>query len=113
MKWICCQLGAREHFAIPRAFFRTGLLEWLLTDTWIAPQSLLGKLCGHRSKLKQRFHNELRDARVKAFTSSLLMFETLARARGVSGWARIIARRSVVSAQGRFLSSLSTLNSQF
>jgi glycosyltransferase involved in cell wall biosynthesis len=114
VKWICCQLGAREHFAIPRALFRTGLLEWLLTDTWIAPQSLLGKLCGHRSKLKQRFHNELRDARVKAFTSSLLMFETLARARGVSGWARIIARdrwfqRKVVSS---LRSQLSTLNSK-
>jgi len=114
VKWICCQLGAREHFAIPRALFRTGLLEWLLTDMWIAPQSLLGKLCGHRSKLKQRFHNELRDARVKAFTSSLLMFETLACARGVSGWAKIIARdrwfqRKVVSS---LRSQLSTLNSQ-
>lgn len=114
MKWICCQLGAREHFAIPCALFRTGLLEWLLTDTWIAPESLLGKLCGHRSKLKQRFHDELRDARVRAFTSSLLMFETLARARGVRGWARIIARdrwfqRKVVSS---LRSQLSTLNSQ-
>ena len=24
MKWICCQLGAREHYAIPRALFRLG-----------------------------------------------------------------------------------------
>ena len=21
-KWLCCQLGAREHYAIPRALFR-------------------------------------------------------------------------------------------
>jgi glycosyltransferase involved in cell wall biosynthesis len=114
VKWICCQLGAREHFAIPRALFRTGLLEWLLTDAWIAPQSFVGKLCGPRSKLKQRFHNELRDAPVKAFTSSLAVYETLARARGVSGWTRIIARdrwfqRKVVSS---LRSQLSTLKSQ-
>ena len=24
MKWICCQLGAREHYAIPRALFLSG-----------------------------------------------------------------------------------------
>ena len=90
--WLCCQLGAREHYAIPRALFRTGMLECLLTDAWIAPGSLLGKLCGRRSKLKQRFHNELRDARVKGFTSSLLLFEGLARARGLGAWAKIIAR---------------------
>ena len=114
MKWICCQLGAREHFAIPRALFRKGLLECLLTDAWIAPQSLLGKLCGHRSKLKKRFHNELLGARLKTFTWSLVLFETLSRARGLGGWPRIIARdrwfqRKVIS----FLDShLSTLNSQ-
>src|SRR5215467_2326288 len=92
VKWICCQLGAREHFGIPRALFRKGLLECFLTDAWIAPQSLLGKLCGHRSKLKQRFHNELRGARLRTFTSSLVLFEILSRARGLGGWPRIIAR---------------------
>jgi glycosyltransferase involved in cell wall biosynthesis len=51
---------------------------------------------------------------VKAFNSSLIVFEMLARARGLNGWTRIIARnrwfqRKVVS----FLrSQLSTLNSQ-
>jgi glycosyltransferase involved in cell wall biosynthesis len=103
MKWICCQLGAREHYAIPRALFRIGMLECLVTDAWIAPGSLLGKLCSHGSKLKQRFHNELHDAQVKAFISSLVLFETLSRARGLRGWAKIVARdrwfqRKVVSA---------------
>jgi hypothetical protein len=32
MKWICCQLGAREHYGIPRALFGNGMLECLLTD---------------------------------------------------------------------------------
>src|SRR6266481_4995130 len=103
MKWICCQLGAREHYAIPRALLRMGMLESLITDVWIPPSSLLAKVCGRESKLRERFHNELRDAQVKAFNSSLIVFETLARARRLSGWPKIIARnrwfqRKVVNA---------------
>ena len=92
MKWLCCQLGAREHYAIPRALLRGDLLAYLLTDAWVPPSSLLGKICGRESNLAERFHGELRDARVKAFNSSLILFETLARARRLSGWAKIIAR---------------------
>ncbi len=114
MKWICCQLGARECYAIPRALSRVHMLGCLLTDAWVPPSSLLAKICGRRSKLKNRFHNELRDARVRAFNSSLILFEMLARAHGLNGWAKIIARNrwfqhKVVS----FISSQpSTLNSQ-
>ena len=102
MKWICCQLGAREHYAIPRALFRLGVLQDLVTDAWVPPSSLLGKICGRQSKLRDRFHNELHEGSVKAFNSSLIVFEMLARARGVSGWPKIIARngwfqRKVVS----------------
>jgi len=103
MKWICCQLGARERYAIPRALFRMDMLGCLLTDVWVLPCSFLAKACGRRSKLAERFHNQLRGARVKAFNSSLILFETLARARGLRGWPKIIARnrwfqRKVVSA---------------
>jgi glycosyltransferase involved in cell wall biosynthesis len=61
------------------------------------------KVCARRSKLRDRFHNELYDARVKAFTWSSILFETLARARGLSVWPSIIARnrwfqRKVVNA---------------
>src|SRR5438094_3963559 len=115
MKWLCCQLGAREHYAIPRALFRQDMLEYLLTDAWVPPSSLLAKVCGRGSKLRERFHNELRKARVRAFYSSLVLFETLARARGLSEWTMIVRRnrwfqRRVTS----FLSGsqLSTLNSQ-
>ena len=114
MKWLCCQLGAREHYAIPRALFRVGMLAYLLTDAWVPPWSLLAKICRPRSSLAERFHDQLRDARVKAFNSSLIVFEMLARTRRLGGWTKIIARnrwfqRNVVS----FLrSQLSTLNSQ-
>ena len=92
MKWLCCQLGAREHYAIPRALFRIGMFGCLVTDAWVSPSSLLAKCCGHSSKFRHRFHSELRDARVKAFNSSLVLFEMLARARNSTGWPKILAR---------------------
>ena len=33
--WICCQLGAREHYAVPRALHQQGMLAGLITD-WYA-----------------------------------------------------------------------------
>jgi glycosyltransferase involved in cell wall biosynthesis len=89
------------------------MLGCLVTDAWIAPSSLPAKLGGRR--LGDRFHNELRDARVAAFNSSLILFEMLSRMRGLQEWEAIIARnrwfqRKVVS----YLrcSQLATLNSQ-
>ena len=114
MKWLCCQLGAREHYAIPRALLRVDMLAYLLTDAWVPPSSLLAKICRRGSSLAERFHDTLPDARVKAFNSSLVAFEVLVRARHLRGWTRIIARnrwfqRKVVS----FLrSQLSTINYQ-
>src|SRR5262245_46505813 len=90
MKWICFQLGAREHYAIPRALYRLGTLDYLVTDAWVPPSSFLAKLSG--SGLADRFHNELRDAHVIAFNSSLIVFETLARARGLGMWPSVLAR---------------------
>jgi hypothetical protein len=92
MNWLCCQLGAREHYAVPRALLRQGMLAYLLTDAWVPPSSFLAKVCGRGSKLGERFHSQLRDARVKAFNASLILFETGVRARGLSGWAKIVAR---------------------
>ena len=114
MKWLCCQLGAREHYAIPRALLRVDLLAYLLTDAWVPPSSLLGKICGRESNLAERFHGELRDARVKAFNSSLIVFEMLARARRLRGWAKIIARNGWFQHKGvSFLrSQLSTIDYQ-
>jgi len=112
MKWICCQLGAREHYAIPRALSRAGMLECLVTDMWVQPSSLLAKICGGRSNLRDRFHDELRNAPVKGFNSSFVTFEVLTRLRGLSTWPQIIARnrwfqRKVIS----FLNSrFSTVN---
>ena len=112
MKWICCQLGAREHYAIPRALLSRGLLGCLLTDAWVPPSSVLAKISA--GSLADRFHNDLSDARVMAFNSSVILFEMLARARRLAEWETIIARnqwfqRKVV---GALNSQLSTLSSQ-
>ena len=102
IKWLCCQLGAREHYAIPRALFRNGMLGSLVTDAWVPPSSVLSKVYGRSSKFRHRFDSELRDARVKAFNSSLVLFEMLASARDSRGWPKVLARnrwfqRNVVS----------------
>src|SRR6266566_2274838 len=112
MKWICCQLGAREHYAIPRALFRRGALDWLVTDAWVPPSSVLAKISA--GTLADRFHNELGDARVMAFNSSVILFEMLARARRLAEWERIIARNQWFQQKvvGALNSQLSTLNSQ-
>jgi glycosyltransferase involved in cell wall biosynthesis len=99
--WICCQLGAREHYAIPRALSRLGTLDWLITDAWVPPSSILAKISA--GNLADRFRNELSDAHVMAFNSSAILFEMLAGARGLRSWPKILARnqwfqRKVVNA---------------
>ena len=89
-KWLCCQLGAREHYAIPRALFRLNLLDRLVTDAWVRPSSFLGRLA--ESKFADRFHNELSGSCVAAFNSSLILFELLAHARRLGEWEKITAR---------------------
>ena len=97
--WICCQLGARRHYSVPRALHQTGQLIDLITDAWISPQVLppftttlipfspLTRLC-------QRFHVELSKANVHDFTASLIRFELTQRIQKNSGWEHVIARNS-------------------
>ena len=77
--WICCQVGAREHYAVPRALKLGGLLEEFITDRWI--------------RRAGRFHPELADARVVAPNISALTFELKASFARENGWA-LIGRRN-------------------
>jgi glycosyltransferase involved in cell wall biosynthesis len=88
-KWICAQIGAREHYAVPRALHRLGALDHLITDAWVRPGNLLG---GVRRGLGERFHPELADAHVRAPNFSNLSFELRARARGLRDWPLMVAR---------------------
>jgi hypothetical protein len=87
--WICCQIGAREHYAVPRALDRSGMLARVITDSWQLPESLLANAVP-----KGRFHEKLKEAAVTSFNWSLVTFEILARARRLRGWDKIIARNN-------------------
>jgi glycosyltransferase involved in cell wall biosynthesis len=98
--WTCCQIGAREHYAVPRALHRSGMLARVITDSWVPPSSLLARVdrsqksevrC-QRSDVGGRWHQDLKEASVTSFNWSLIAFEMLARARGLRGWPLIMAR---------------------
>lgn len=72
MSWICSQIGAREHYAIPRVLHREGKLVGLYTDFWAwTPWRIFGKVTG-KGSLATRFHPELADASVTAFNFKAL-----------------------------------------
>jgi glycosyltransferase involved in cell wall biosynthesis len=80
MKWICCQLGAREHYAVPRALQLGGLLGEFITDLWT-------------KRFTGRFHSGLASAQVTAPNLAALTFELKAYVTGANGW-RLIHRRN-------------------
>ena len=101
--WLCCQLGAREHYIVPRALQQSGLLRELITDLWVRPGSMLRSM---RSGLAGRFHPSLSSARVSASNTGALTFALRSYVSGASGWNLISKRndwfqRSVVSQLAR------------
>ena len=77
MNWICSQIGAREHYAIPRVLHRVRKLECLYTDIWGGGTmwQAMGSFLG-RSMLTSRYHKELANAEVKSFDLSTLVDKT-------------------------------------
>src|SRR5262245_38514911 len=88
-RWICCQIGSREHYAVPRALRRHGALDLLLTDAWVHPTNPLGML---NPGLHLRFHRELASSNVYAPTARNILFELRARFAGLRDWSLVIAR---------------------
>ena len=88
--WICCQLGAREHYAVPRALLISGMLGEFITDLWIRPGTLLHSW---KKRLTGRFHPGLAGARVKAPNVAALTFELKASLARENGW-KLISRRN-------------------
>lgn len=89
--WITCQLGAREHYAIPRALESEGRLRRLLTEAWAPPGSLWGRL---RRSLRERYHPEIPTERVRACTGRAVSFEVRLKARSCGGLEGILARNA-------------------
>ncbi|MCP6759263.1 MAG: glycosyltransferase family 4 protein [Fischerella sp. CENA71] len=91
--WLCCQIGAREHYAIPRALQKAGLLNHLITDAWILPNSPLNLLPKPLlANLRERFHRDLEFVSVYSFNNSLISLELNQRIQKKSGWLHIISR---------------------
>lgn len=77
--WVCCQLGAREHYVVPRALQHHGLLRELITDLWL--------------RATGRFHPGLSSARVTAANAGALTFALRSGIAGTKGW-RLIHKRN-------------------
>ena len=74
--WICCQIGAREHYSVARALHRRGRLAMLITDAWVPlghPLRLLSP------KLAERNSVELLDANACASNVSSVSREIINR----------------------------------
>lgn len=67
--WLVAQIGAREHYAVARALHASGRLERLYTDAWCSTgRSLLRRLPEPARSLANRYHPDLSDVPVTAFT---------------------------------------------
>lgn len=88
--WLCCQIGAREHYAIPRALHSAGSLHMLLTDLWLPPVHPLLPLLGKPGA--GRFHPELKTARVVAWNFQSLTTGLRNKLTDASGWPVNLSR---------------------
>jgi glycosyltransferase involved in cell wall biosynthesis len=87
-RWICCQIGAREYYAVPRALKAKGRLAVLYTDYWagsgirqLAERFAIGKL----RSLAGRWHEDLEGSAVTSWNCNALMWESRLRRRAASG----------------------------
>ncbi|WP_084176486.1 glycosyltransferase family 4 protein [[Limnothrix rosea] IAM M-220] len=109
--WFCCQLGAREHYSIPRALKQAGQLGALLTDAWVQPESLVKKIpVSSLKSLGDRHHPNLSNTEVYSFTNQLILFEVQQRLQRTESWPRMISRNNWY--QGQIIKKLKQLSSQ-
>ena len=88
-RWICVQLGAREHYAVPRALNRVGKLEKLITDCWTSgPLRMLPG--GFGNKIRTRCHPDLDTQQIVSFNARSMGFELVHR--DPLSWETILLR---------------------
>lgn len=84
--WIVSQLGAREHYSIPRALLEAGISVRLVTDYWASARRW------SPGRLRERRHPQIADRLVTDFGTRLLGFEVLSRLRRRRDWRLIESR---------------------
>ena len=104
-RWLCCQVGAREHYSVPVALRGVDALSTLVTDFWLPPSSPAAMIA---PRLRDRYH-PLLTGRVVAFNMSGLMFELQQSMAGRQGWDRMQRRNDWF--QARALGALERLAS--
>jgi glycosyltransferase involved in cell wall biosynthesis len=89
LHWIVAQIGARQHYAVPRALDRRGHLDVFYTDAWCRHGSaLLRRGPAPLRKLAGRYHPDLPSPKVRAFTWRALrnIRRLAAEAGSTEGW---------------------------
>ncbi len=84
--WICAQIGAREHYAIPRVLSSQHKLERLITDYWWPPSTLLP------SRAEGRWHPALAEQQVINLNWRGLTYDGVTKLGDRPDWNRIQAR---------------------
>jgi len=80
--WFCSQIGAREHYAVPRVLHRDGRLAALYTDFWAGPLIRGMARCSNLKAFRSfatRFHPELAGAPVTSWNARSLNWESSLR----------------------------------
>lgn len=94
-KIICFQIGAREHYALPRGFHQQGRLAAMVTDFLYPdlPGVLKPIINGPTFKaLQLRDHPDLGKMPAVSFATKALLFELGAKLKKQQGWDLIMAR---------------------
>jgi glycosyltransferase involved in cell wall biosynthesis len=78
MKWLCFQIGRREHYAVPRALLHAGEDVTLVTDYWASSRFIRGY---GPSVLSDRFNAALSE-KVYSFNASCLCHELTSGIQG-------------------------------
>jgi glycosyltransferase involved in cell wall biosynthesis len=83
-QWICSQIGAREHYAVPRALYNIDRLRTLYTEFWA--DALVRKIkIGKLRSLATRFHPDLATANIQSWNLRALAWEAGLRRRSNRG----------------------------
>jgi glycosyltransferase involved in cell wall biosynthesis len=89
--WVCCQIGARENYSIPRALQSLGRTAYVVTDFQLPLPALAKPLLPFRMIVQRHAsgipRNQIRAANVEALT-----FRVKQRIAGERGWRRTHAR---------------------
>lgn len=87
-RWIVCQLGAREHYAIPRALHQTGQLALLITDIWCGPalaKDWIGRWLMRLPRVDTRYEPDLKTVLTVSFSKMFLLLAALRKL--TASWA--------------------------